>query len=128
MKRLEFPDNLIRLDFTVYMPSSDQCLPEDSGEDVRKDGDDDEHHEGQDDQGGQAAADVLPTSTGKIILKTSSGFKIQSLHLDLVLWSSTWWDRSDICRLSSSQSEDIPVSAPSTHFVLHDGARICFPL
>ena len=75
MKRLEFPDNLIRLDFTVYMPSSDQCLPEDSGEDVRKDGDDDEHHEGQDDQGGQAAADVLPTSTGRLFLKTSNGFK-----------------------------------------------------
>ena len=47
------------------MPSSDQCLPEDCGEDVRKDGDDDEHHEGEDDQGGQAAVDVLPTSTGK---------------------------------------------------------------
>ena len=86
------------------MPSLDQWLPEDCGEDVRKDGDDDEHHEGQDDQGGQAAADVLPTSTGK----TSSGFRINFLHLDLVLWSSTWWDRSDICRLSSSQSEDIP--------------------
>ena len=89
MKRLEFPDNLIRLDFTVYMPSSDQRLLEDSGEDVRKDGDDDEHHEGQDDQGGQTAADVLPTSTGRLFLKTSSGFKLQSLHLDLVLWSST---------------------------------------
>ena len=108
------------------MIASDQCLPEDCGEDVRKDGDDDEHHEGQDDQGRQAAADVLPTSTGKQFLKTSSGFKLQSLHLDLVLWSSTWWERSDICRLSSSQSEDIPVSAPSTQLVLHDDARFFF--
>ena len=73
------------------MIASDQCLPEDRGEDVRKDGDNDEHHEGQDDQGGKAAADVLPTSTKKKqFLKTSSGFKLQSLHLDLVLWSSTW--------------------------------------
>ena len=39
-----------RLDLIIIV--SDQCLPEDSGEDVRKDGDDDEHHEGQDDQGG----------------------------------------------------------------------------
>ena len=91
-----------------------QYSPEHCGEDVGKDGDNDEKHEGEDDEGRETASDVLPTSKYSFISLTPNS-QLQNLpcrtelfHLDFVLCSSTWWDRSEICLLSSSQSDDMP--------------------
>ena len=103
------------------MPSSDQCLPEDCGEDVRKDGDDDEHHEGQDDQGGQAAADVLPTST-------KNNFSKPQVASNFNLFTLTWSYGPPLGGTGAifvdyhprNLKTSLPASASSTHFVLHD--------
>ena len=58
-----------------------QNLPEHSGEDVGKDGDNDEKHEGEDDEGGETAADILPTWKYIFVILTLNS-ELQNMQLN----------------------------------------------